>query len=402
MRNDIPQTPLAERHPVPQSIPTVEQFVESTTGEPEEFQSQWWQRIRDRAGLSSARPDPNEVMDEAEEDWEENESEGESSPLGTRLSSDDMFAAIGAQLQARRAALNLRREEIERHIRVRAHYLQALEEGNFDGLPSVVQTRGMLSNYAAFLDLNVDELLLRFADVLQVRHRERHPLPPGATGKVQPAVPTSVPPLRGFIVADLLGIVALVLLAVFSVWGINRVMETRAQLAIAPTSPSISDVLLSVTAPPTQSNAATAILLDLGNITATTVLNFEPTETPTFPPGITVQINLVATERTYLRVTVDGKVAFDGRTTPGTAYPFEGRERIEILAGNGAALRVTFNQRDMGLLGGYGQVVNAIYTASGVFNPTATISPTPTITRTPSMTPSPTKTLVPSLTPTPP
>lgn len=341
-------------------------------------------------------------MDEADGERGEDESERESSPLGMRLSSNDMFAAIGAQLHLRRSVLNLRREEIERHIRVRAHYLQALEEGNFDGLPSVVQTRGMLSNYAAFLDLNVEELLLRFADVLQVRHRERHPLPPGATGKVQPAVPTSVPPLRGFIVPDLLGILALVLLAAFSVWGINRVMETRAQLAIAPTSPSISDVLLSVTAPPTLPPAGTAILLDLGNITATADLNFEPTETPTFPPGVTVQINLVATERTYLRVTVDGKVAFDGRVTPGTAYPFDARERIEILAGNGAALRVTFNQRDMGLLGGFGQVVNAIYTASGVFNPTATISPTPTITRTPSMTPSPTKTMVPSLTPTPP
>ncbi len=313
-----------------------------------------------------------------------------------------MFAAIGAELRERRAALNLRREEIERHIRVRAHYLQALEEGDFDGLPSVVQTRGMLSNYAAFLNLNVDELLLRFADVLQARHRERHPLPPGATGKMQPAAPTSVPPLRGFIVADLLGIGALILLAVFSVWGINRVMQTREELASAPTSPSISDVLLSVTVPPTLPTAATAALLDLGDVTGTPFDSGEIVATPTFPEGVTVLINLVAVERTYLRVIVDGKVAFDGRVMPGTAYPFEARERIEILAGNGAALRVTFNQRDMGLLGAYGQVVNAIYTASGVFNPTATISPTPTITLTPSFTPSPTKTNVPSRTPTPP
>ena len=328
--------------------------------------------------------------------------EGESDSTGATFSSGNMFAAIGRQLRERRSALNLRREEIERHIHVRAHYLQALEEGNFEGLPSVVQTRGMLGNYAGFLDLDVDELLLRFADVLQARHRERHPLPPGATGKVQAAVPTSVPVWRGFIVADLFGIAALVLLAVFSVWGINRVMQTRSQLALAPTSPSISDVLLSVTAPPTLPTIATSFLLDLGEATATAASNEEPTVTPTFPPGVTVQVNLVAVERTYLRVTVDGKVAFDGRVTPGTAYPFEARERIEILAGNGAALRVTFNQRDLGLLGVYGQVINAIYTANGAFNPTATISPTPTITLTPSFTPSPTKTLVPSQTPTPP
>ena len=341
-------------------------------------------------------------MEEADEEWGEDPSVEEAALRGNHLSSNEMFKAIGAQLNARRSALNLRREEIERHIHVRAHYLQALEEGNFEGLPSVVQTRGMLSNYAGFLSLNVDEILLRFADVLQMRHRERHPLPPGATGKVQIPIPASVPPLRGFIVADLLAIVVLVLLAVFSVWGINRVMETRAELAVQPTSPSISDVLLSVTVPPTQPTAATVAFLDLGNLTPTAFENAEPTATSTFPPGVTVQVNLVAIERTYLRVTVDGKVVFDGRTTPGTAYPFDARDRIEILAGNGAAIRITYNQRDLGLLGAYSQVVNAIYTVNGVFNPTATISPTPTITRTPTITPSPTKTLVPGLTPTPP
>jgi len=86
-------------------------------------------------------------------------------------SSGELFAELGAKLLERREALNLTREEIERHIHLRSHYLQALEQGDFDGLPSAVQTRGMLSNYAAFLDLDVDALLLNFADVLQVRHR---------------------------------------------------------------------------------------------------------------------------------------------------------------------------------------------------------------------------------------
>ncbi|MBV6396067.1 MAG: hypothetical protein HFACDABA_01655 [Anaerolineales bacterium] len=324
------------------------------------------------------------------------------SQVGARLSSAVMFAEIGAQLRERRESLNLRREEIERHTHIGAQYLFALEEGNFADLPSPVQTRGMLGHYATFLDLNVDELLLRFADVLQVRHREWHPLPPGATGKVQPAIPSNLSAWRGFVAADLFGIVVLALLAIFSVWGIERVMQTRSQLAAAQTPPSISDMLLSVTVPPTLPTAATPLFLDLGNVTATALSNLEPTATATFPAGVTVQLNLVALERTYLRVSVDGEVVFDGRVIPGTAYPFEARERIEILAGNGAALRVTFNQRDLGLLGAYAQVIQAIYTANGVFNPTATISPTPTITRTPSLTPSPTKSPYPSLTPTPP
>jgi len=106
-----------------------------------------------------------------------------------------------------------------------------------------------------------------------------------------------------------------------------------------------------------------------------------------------------------LRVTVDGKVAFEGRVNPGTAYPFDAADQIEVLVGSGAALRVTYNQRDMGLLGGFGEVVNLIYRADGMVTPTPTIGPSPTVTPTPTatftptMTPSSTRT--PTSTPTP-
>jgi cytoskeletal protein RodZ len=312
-----------------------------------------------------------------------------------------MFAELGAQLRERRETLNLTREEIERHIHLRAHYLQALEQGDFGGLPSAVQTRGMLSNYATFLDLDVDALLLNFADVLQVRHRERHPLPPGARGRPAPSAPSSVPPLRGFMVADLAAIGLVLAIVAFSVWGVQYVIKTGAQAEA--TAPPMIDVLLAPSLAPLGASAPTSELLDLGNATATLAALETPVGLPTIPEGVNVQINIIALERTYLRVTADGEVVFEGRVAPGTAYPFEAATEIEILAGNGAALRLTYNLRDMGLLGGYGEVVNLIYRAEGVITPTATLGPTPTITPTltptPTQTPTPTRTLTPTRTP---
>ena len=61
---------------------------------------------------------------------------------------------------------------------------------------------------------------------------------------------------------------------------------------------------------------------------------------------------------TFLRVVVDGEEVFNGRTIPGNAYPFEAEQSVEVLAGNGAALRVVYNQRDLGLLGGFGQIAS--------------------------------------------
>ena len=316
-------------------------------------------------------------------------------------SSDEMFAELGMQLRHRREMLNLTREEIERHIHVRAHYLQALEQGHFDGLPSAVQTRGMLNNYAAFLGMDVDALLLGFADVLQVRHRERHHLPPGARGRPAPSAPSGQSPLRGFVVADLLGIGLVLALIVFSVWGVQRVVQMGAQ--VQPTAPAVVDILLEPSAAAAMLKwTPTSALLDLGNVTATTaVLAETPVGLPALPEGVNVEVNIVALERTFLRVTVDGKVAFDGRVMPGTAYPFSAQSQIEVLAGNGAALQITYNLRDLGLLGRYGEVVNLIYRVDGVVTPTPTVGPTPTITATPTLTSTPTRTPIPSRTPAP-
>ncbi|MBI5935902.1 MAG: DUF4115 domain-containing protein [Chloroflexi bacterium] len=347
-------------------------------------------------GVRVSGPRPPEVQEEAREEVDAVVEES-ASPVADaypiRLS-DERFAELGARLRERREALNLTREEIERHIRVRAHYLRALEEGDFGGLPSAVQTRGMLNNYAAFLDLDVDALLLEFADVLQARHRERHPLPPGARGRPAPGAPSSLPPIRGFLAADMLGILLVVALIAFSIWGVQRVFEMNEAANAEPTVPSISEILetpmvVAVT------GTSTFALVDLDNLTATLSPLDTPVGLPTIPAGVTVQLNIIALERTFLRVIVDGKVAFDGRVNPGTAYPFDAATEIEVLAGNGAALRVAYNQRDLGLMGGYGEVIIRIYRAEGVITPTPTVGPTPTITPTPTNTATPTQTPTP-------
>jgi cytoskeletal protein RodZ len=367
-----------------------------------------WARILSGLGIHFSKPDQPEGQEEAESESTEEAPDVPDFQIEVSLpaesaqvkSSGQLFAELGAQLLERREGLNLTREEIERHIHLRSHYLQALEQGDFDGLPSAVQTRGMLSNYATFLDLDVDTLLLRYADVLQVNHRERHPLPPGARGRPAPNAPTSLPPLRGFMVADLMAIGLVLLLMAFSVWGVQYVIQRNAETKVA--TPAAMDVLLG---PSTVAQAGTSVptsgLLDLGNMTATLEPQETPAGLPTMPEGVNVQINIVAVERTYLRVIVDGKVAFEGRVTPGTAYPFEANTQIEILAGNGAALRLTYNLRDMGLLGKYGEVVNLIYLRNEVVTPTPTIGPTPTITSTPTLTPTPTSSSTPTRTPVP-
>lgn len=386
--------PVVENVTGPQTEPAVESVSD------ENLWQNWLDRVQPLLASFSTRHDDSlpennsvEVIGEETAASQPEEAQGESSSPKT---SDEIFAEIGSELRKRREMLSLHHHEIERNIKVKAHYLEALEKGAFDDLPSTVQTRGMLSSYATFLDMDVDALLLRFADALQTRHRERNPQKASRRAG-QPVIPANVPPLRSFIAGDLVfGVGMAALLIGFAIWGVGRVIAIRNERVVQPTAPSISDVLLST--PGSVSFTPTSTFLPAEEIPAEATVTIE---IPTQSVDVNVQINIVAVERTYMRVTVDGKVAYDGRVIPGSAYPFDAADQIEILAGSGAALRVAYNGHDLGLMGDFGQVVDNIYNIEGVVTPTATIAPTGTPTRPVRTTPTFTPTFTPTSTPQP-
>jgi cytoskeletal protein RodZ len=386
----------------PESTPEKDTVSAGETSPREDVEAKpsLWQTLLNSVNIRVLRKQP-ELPGKTEEIEEEPSPEPESDPEPSTIqgsSSQEIVKQIGAQLRQRREMISLSLEEIERHTRMRAQFLDALEKGNLDELPSPVQTRGMLANYATFLDMDVDALLFQFAEALQARHRERHPGSP-ARQREHVNIPSSVPTLRSFIAGDMVfGIGVVLMLVIFSIWGITRVIalqsEQEAEVQAEATGPSISEALIGT---PAEVVDAEVTLIPAED-TPIPDLPEGTVEIPTQALNVNVQVNVVAVERTFLRVIVDDEVAFDGRTIPGNAYPFEAAQSIELLAGNGAAIRVVYNQRDLGLLGGFGQIARYVYTADEILVPTPEIPPTPTntlfVSPTPSETPSPTLTPV--------
>jgi cytoskeletal protein RodZ len=393
---DEPPTPV-EAAPEPVAEERVD--FQQETPPPVDVSDSLWQTWRNRLGsVLSARMRRRTLVQKeapvvenepaepvvASMESEASRAEVQDPPLAE---SNEILQEIGRELRDRRELLSLHFDEVERNTHVKAHYLQALERGALDELPSTVHTRGMLSNYATFLDLDVDTLLLRFADALQARHRERNPQkPPRKPGQ---QINVNMPPVRSFIAGDMIFGVGMAILVVgFVIWGVSRVMAIQSQREIQPTAPSISDVLLA--SPDPQSFTATPTFLPAveafpGEATVTV-------EIPTLNANAPVQLNLVAVERTYMRVVVDGEVAFDGRVIPGNAYPFDAETQVEVLVGSGAAIRIVYNGRDLGLMGTFGQIVNNVYTGTEITTPTALPTATPTVTPTPTNTIPPTAT----------
>ncbi len=384
---------------------------ETDEGSAPQPEGSFWTRLLRRAGVPSrpdAEPDPVPEAESAPETEADPGSapDAEPEPESTPDENSDpepaeppkdsrvIFNEIGAELRQRREMLSLTYKEIERHTHVRAHYLRAMEAGDFDNLPSSVQTHGMLNNYAVFLDLDAEALLLRFADGLQAQRLERHPTQAEGANKLAQKR-NGKHSLRSFVAPDLIfGIGMVVLLIAFGVWGVRRIAASQAEPPPEAAAPSISQVLLATPTMTLVKNGATPTLI----VNTPSAGNGTPVafDAPPEEKGAGVQVHVVVVERTWMRVTVDGKVVFEGRVQPGSAYPYEGEEQIEILTGNAAGLRVTYNQRDMGLMGNFGEVINRVYSPKGILTPTATptLTGTPTPLTTP--TPSPTATATPT------
>lgn len=344
--------------------------VEVTNEADEESKAGWSRRVSSLFRIRMNRP-------AREEEIAEHKAEAEPEPVAPqpdlpKQSAEEIFAGIGVELRKRREMISLTMDEVERHTHLRAAFLKALEAGDFDKLPSPVQTRGMLANYAQFLDLDADALLLKFADAIQARHRAKYPDKP-AGFKPPAEVVSSLPPLRSFIAGDLLfGIAIVAILFGLAIWGVQSIIAAQTTEQALPAAPSIPQVLAEITQPaasePPPQVLDTPLAIDTQDVTAL----------PTFDANISVQVNIAAVERAFVRVIVDGNVKFDGRVLPGDILPFEARSQIEVLTGNASALRVTYNGRDLGLMGGFGEVVDRVYTAAGIATPTATLPPTPT------------------------
>jgi len=352
--------------------------------------------------------------------------------------SQAIFKEIGQTLRQQREALGLSLAEIERYTRLRQHYITALENGRIEDLPSPVQGRGMLSNYAAFLNLKEDAILLRFAEGLQARRVERVSKIEAESVTTPRKRPARQAPLwRRFLTPDLIfGIGILAIILFFALWTASRINAFGSD-EVSPTPQDISSIILTPDVEVTENATASPTVMeeiagdqvnataDSAEISASTEITSVDNPAVVFPtataqpagqtvenPGVAtatlspinndpLQVYIVARQRAWLRVIADDKVKFLGRVVPGNAYAFSGSKRIELTTGNAAALQVFYNQTDLGTLGISGQAVGMVFASDGIMTPTpaftATSTPTKpaTVTPLPTMTPQPSPTITP-------
>jgi hypothetical protein len=92
-----------------------------------------------------------------------------------------------------------------------------------------------------------------------------------------------------------------------------------------------------------------------------------PTATrPSLPVTLeTIRMRLEVTERSWMQVTIDDEIVFQGIARNGDEpYEWEAQDSATFLTGNGIGLFVTINDIPLGRLGGRGEVVEETWTTT--------------------------------------
>lgn len=383
----------------------VEENAEDAVDDEAEEEGSLWERFQARIAESLASEEVDTVQEAADSSTTESSQrqtrpEASSLPIQPVPASDPepldadaqrIFKEIGETLRKRREMLSLTHAEVEGHIHLRPHYLKALESGDFASLPSPVQMRGMLSNYAEFLDLDAEALLLEFAEGLQTQRLARQVNEQAQFGSSRKKERKGA--LGGFVAPDMIfGVGMIALLIVFTVWGLGRIAKSNISTEGEATAPSIAEMLITTPTPTSIFTDTPTVVVNTPNPNAAAEedVPLEELAPEELPAGVEILVTIL--ERSWLRVHVDGELVFEGRAKPNATFVYEGNESVEVLTANGAGVRIAYNQRDMGLMGGFGEVVQRIYGARDILTPTVTPTLDVTPTFTPTMTPSPTLT----------
>lgn len=291
-----------------------------------------------------------------------------------------MTTTLGETLREARQAKGASLEDVEALTKIRAWYVQALEEERHEQLPSPVYVRGFLRNYAIYLGLDPQ-------DVLDLYNPQEMTAPAEPRLLAEPLVTS--PWLRPARLGAAL--IVLAALITFGLWwsrSANRAYDLSSTVSVlrARLSSVMGARLSSATPIPTITASAVPVAQErvrtptpLLSPTDTPVRLTSPTATPT--PAVGIVLSVVVSDTSWVEVISDGAHIFAKLMNPGETGRWSGQDQLALTIGNGGGVVVTLNNERIGVLGQVGEVVSREWLRDGA--EIIEQVPTPVLTYTP-------------------
>lgn len=261
---------------------------------------------------------------------------------------------VGYTLRQERERQNLSIEDIEQGTSIRAVYIEAIENGEYDKLPGTVYTKGFIKNYAKFLELDADALAKEFANDIAELSAEQETAQAGAEAALNSEQSVEVKPVKpenkiiGQSIregrrssSNLLIVAAVVLIAAL------------AGGAWAFLSDSDGDV--ATVNPPVQQTQP--VVEPTPPVDPTPVANATPA-----PKNDAIEIQARFNNRCWTLVTVDGTVVQEGIIEGGQTLSWAGKDNITFRFGNAGAVELFQDGKSLGVPGAEGDIADKTFT----------------------------------------
>jgi cytoskeleton protein RodZ len=283
--------------------------------------------------------------------------------------------SVGEKLRRERLQRGMDIAKVASLTRISQKYLEAIEAGNKDQLPSGFFYRSFVRQYADTLGLDVAEIE---KELERVREAEAPVLSAAleqAQFPIKPLDPIVTEGNRrgkgrlGAYVA-LLAVVLIGCSAFYAWWHRLETATANREKGIVieqPVSPPHVPAATPEPVPPPVEKAATTP--DAGITTSDVGVTMTPVDSaasspkaPAISPDDKVVIKIAATEVTWIAITADGKTIFSGLLQPSQELTLGGKERAMIRVGNAGGLALSWNGKTIGPVGARGQVRNVVLT----------------------------------------
>jgi cytoskeletal protein RodZ len=235
--------------------------------------------------------------------------------------------ALGDEFRSAREARGLTLSDVAEQIHIRSVYLNAIENEDWKAIGAAVYVRGFIRTYARFLGLDGEDAIARFnASAPQDRPALSAALPDLDDDRERSG-PSLWLLLGGLVAVVLVGFV------IYEYWQYAKGGGPAVPVAVA--TPAAQPPAASGGSQPPVASAA-------------------PRATPASLARHQLAIRL--TQRSWLRVSVDGVTKLEGIYPAGTSRTFTGTV-ADVRAGNAAGVTVAVNGRPPAPMGKEGDVV---------------------------------------------
>ncbi len=240
---------------------------------------------------------------------------------------------IGANLNRIRVAKNISLDAVANKTHISKRLLEAIEAGDLQELPEPFYIQALVAKFAR--EIGANEIMFQVE-------------PQSDPNTVSSSLPqkNSRKYWLNFQLRSLHLYLLYILLVIVSARGITTLVERPVIInQTPPESPALAPK-----AEPKQSDATAEVR---SQATPQFVSQSNNSE------AVSVGINLQ--ERCWLKVMVDGTVAFEGILPEGTQRQWTGKEQVTIRAGNAGGVVISFNNEQQKILGAPGQVEEITY-----------------------------------------